>query len=55
MAAGVLLVEEAGGEVMILNQEREYPVKIAEIIGAGNKPKRYYDVLKNENNEQNKV
>ncbi|WP_434512731.1 inositol monophosphatase family protein [Desulfitobacterium sp. AusDCA] len=54
VAAGVLLVEEAGGEVMIPNQEREYPVKIAEIIGAGNKPKRYYDVLKNENNEQNK-
>lgn len=55
VAAGVLLVEEAGGEVLILNQEREYPVKIAEIIGAGDKPNRYLGIIKSKNTEQNKI
>lgn len=46
VAAGLLLLREAGGEVRILNQEREYPVKIKEIMAVGNGIDHYLEVLK---------
>lgn len=46
IAAGVLLVQEAGGKIAISNYERTYPVEISEILAAGLQIDKYFQVLR---------
>lgn len=46
VAAGLLLLQEAGGEVKIQNRKEDYPVKILEILAAGSGVDRYIEVLR---------
>lgn len=47
IAAGVILLQEAGGRVKISNFTNEYPVKIEEIIAGGANVDEYIEVAKN--------
>lgn len=47
IAAGMLLVQEAGGIVSISDYENKYTVEISEILASGHQIDKYFKVLKN--------
>lgn len=47
IAAGILLIQEAGGRVLISNYENTYPVKIAEVFAGNLKVDRFKEVIRN--------